>query len=65
MSIKKLIVREFIVDEGDKDRQLEIGERYTYFQDPDTGKFYQPVEGFTVIAEDSGDLSDRFIEVKT
>ena len=58
MKIKKLIVEEFTVDgtEG----SFEIGEKYSYFKDPETGKYYRPLEGFTITGED---LSDRFIEV--
>ena len=63
MPIKKLIVREFEVDKYDrkKHRLPQIGEKYTHFQDPDTGKWYRPVDGFTVTGED---LSDRFVEIE-
>ena len=40
MSIKKLIVKEFEVDKNDKKkhRLLQIGEKYSHFQDPITKK---------------------------
>jgi len=61
--MKKLVVEEFVVSEKDyKDgRMLKVGERYSYFQDPETGKFYRPIEGFIVTGDD---LTDRFVEVK-
>ena len=62
--MKKLIVKEFIVTEKDlkPERSLGIGEKYSYFQDPETGKFYRPREGFEVTSEH--DLSKLFIEVE-
>ena len=57
--MKKLIVKEFVID-GTEERR-KIGEKYSFFQDPETGKYYEPVEGFTV--ESDIDLSDRFREV--
>ena len=59
--MKKLVVEEFTVT--GKARDLEIGEKYSYFKDPETGKYYRPIEGFTVTADEDGDLSDRFIEI--
>ncbi len=57
--MKKLVAVEFVVDENS--RQLELGEKYSHFQDPETGKYYRPAPGFTV--EGDADLNDRFIEV--
>jgi len=57
--MKKLVAVEFVVDE--KSVNLKPGERYSHFQDPETGKYYRPQPGLTV--ESDGDLSDRFIEV--
>ncbi len=57
--MKKLVAVEFVVDE--KSVQMKPGEKYSYFQDPETGKYYRPAPGFAV--EDDADLSDRFIEV--
>jgi hypothetical protein len=57
MSIKKLVVKEFTVTE--KSEQLAVGERYSYFYDPETGKYYRPTEGFTVNGEN---LEDMFVE---
>ena len=59
--MKKLVVEEFTFD--GTQRELEIGEQYSYFTDPETGKYYRPIEGFTVTANEDGDLNDRFIEV--
>jgi len=56
--MKELIVEEFTVDGTAK--ELEIGDRYSYFKDPATGKYYRPIEGFTVTGKN---LDDRFIEV--
>lgn len=56
--IKKLVVQEFEVQESSE--QLPAGDKFSYFVDPETGKYYRPVDGFTVTGED---LSDRFIEV--
>jgi len=58
MAIKELVVVEFTSAADDK--QLEIGDKYSYFQDPKTKKYYRPIEGFCVKGKD---LSDRFIEV--
>jgi len=59
--MKKLVVEEFTFD--GTQRELEIGEQYSYFKDPETGKYYRPIEGYTVTANEDGDLNDRFIEV--
>lgn len=56
--MKELIAEEFTKDGTEE--ELEIGDRYSYFKDPITGKYYRPVEGFTVTGEN---LDDRFIEV--
>lgn len=58
MSIEKLVVKEFVVQEDAN--KLAIGEIYTYFVD-DYGKLYRPREGFTVTGEN---LMDRFKEVE-
>lgn len=57
MSIEKLVVKEFVVKEGDG--SLEIGDIYTYFVD-DYGMVYRPKEGFTVTGEK---LIDKFVEL--
>jgi len=59
--MKKLVVEEFTFD--GTQRELEIGEQYSYFKDPETGKYYRPIEGYTVTANEDGHLNDRFIEV--
>ena len=56
--ITKLIVKEFAVDEDSGD--LEIGEKYSYFYDEQTGKYYRPKNSFFVTGKD---LEDLFIEV--
>jgi len=58
--MKKLVVEEFTVD--GTERNLEIGEKYSYFKDLETGKYYRPVDGFTVVSKE--DLENRFVEVK-
>lgn len=60
--IKKLVVVEF-TNETDRLINSKAGEKFSYFQDPETGKYYRPVDGFTVTINGDGDLSDRFIEV--
>jgi len=57
--MKKVIVKEFTVQPGDAER-LRIGEKYSCFVDPETGRYYRPVDGFEVHGDD---LSDRFIEI--
>jgi len=56
--MKELIVEEFTVDGTEE--SLEIGDQYSYFKDPATGKYYRPAKGFTVTGKN---LDDRFIEV--
>jgi hypothetical protein len=58
--MKKLIAKEFAVTEVDVSAQYKAGEKYSHFMDPETGKFYRPVDGFTVTGKD---LSDRFVEI--
>lgn len=60
--IKKLIAKEFVVTESDlePERNLEIGDRYAYFLDPETGKYYRPNNDFIVTATGDTDLADLF-----
>ena len=58
--MKKLIAVKFKVKEEDKFGNWKTGDEYTYFTDPETGKFYMPNEGFSVSGEN---LQDRFSEV--
>lgn len=52
------MVREFrVVEDGP---QLDAGKGFSYFQDPDTGKFYRPTEEFVI---EGDDLSDKFVEI--
>lgn len=65
MTIKKLIVKEFEVDKCDVSEKIgkwwEVGEKYSYFVDPETGKHYRPRETFEVTGDD---LEQLFVEVK-
>ena len=56
--LKKLVAQE-VVCENRTSYVAEIGHKYTVFEDPVTGKFYRPVDGFTVTGNN---LEDRFIE---
>jgi len=56
--MKRLVVSEFVVEDGMK--PIKTGEKFSCFVDPETGRYYRPVEGFEVTGED---LSDRFVEV--
>jgi hypothetical protein len=57
--LTKLVVKEFVVEENSG--QMEVGEIYSHFLDPETNKFYRPVEGLEITGED---LSDRFKEIE-
>jgi len=64
--IKKLIVKEFTITEkqvNNPKAQLLLGDKYSYFEDPKTGKCYRPIGGFTVTSDT--DLMDRFVEVES
>jgi hypothetical protein len=58
MTIERLIVKEFVVEEGTK--HLEVGERFSYFVD-EYDTVYRPRDGFTVTGEN---LMDHFVEVE-
>ena len=58
MSIKKLIVEEFVA-EG-TEQPAKKGYKYSYFKDPETGKYYHPKSSFEVTGEN---LEDLFEEV--
>ena len=65
MAIQKLVVKEYEVTEDDvtnADRSLGVGDRYSYFFDEETGKFYAPRDGYTVLGDD---LSPMFYEAAT
>lgn len=57
--IKKLIVIEDEVTESKT--EYSKGEKYSYFQDPETGKYYRPKDTFIVSGEN---LDDLFVEVE-
>lgn len=45
-------------------RALEAGDySYGYFKDLETGKYYNPIDGFTITAGVGADLSKQFVEV--
>lgn len=58
--MKKLVAKEFEVKAGVEPVAQPIGLKYTYLVDPETGKFYRPVNGWTVTGEN---LSEMFVEV--
>jgi hypothetical protein len=58
--IKKLVAVEFTVDEDCE--ELELGEKYSYFVDPVTGKYYRPIDGFEITGDN---LNDLFVEVES
>ena len=63
-AVKKLVVEEFTTPEGGKTVSYEGGYKYSYFKDPETGKYYRPTNGFQVTVSEGGDLRDRFVEVE-
>lgn len=58
MAIKKLIVEEFEVG-NEPVEPAQKGFRYSYFKDPETGKYYRPKESFTVTGENLEDLFEE------
>jgi len=60
MAIKKLVVVEFTIEEGEMVVEYEMGEIYSYFVDPETGKYYRPKTTFEVTGDN---LEDLFEEV--
>ncbi len=59
MGIKKLVAQEFRVEEGQVIKYKE-GYTYTYLVDPETGIYYEPIEGWEVTGEN---LESLFREV--
>ena len=59
MAIKKLVVEEFEVGE-EPPEVAEKGYKYSYFKDPETGRFYRPKSSFEVTGEN---LEDLFVEI--
>jgi hypothetical protein len=57
MPIKKLIVEEFEA-KGDEP-QMPAGGKYSYFKDPETGKYYNPKKTFEVTGENLEDLFEE------
>jgi len=62
--VKKLIAREFVATKEAAVRltnAVNEGEwRYSYFEDPETGKFYRANDGFTITGDD---IEDLFTEI--
>ena len=61
MSVKKLVVEEFEVAPEQKVEVAQPGYKYSFFKDPETGKYYRPKSTFTVTGEN---LEDLFEEVE-
>lgn len=59
MALIKLVVKSFVTSE-DMDVHYRKGHKYSYFQDPETGKYYEPLDGYTVTGQD---LTALFREV--
>jgi len=59
--ITKLVAHEYKVECDTP--QLDVGDTYTYFVDPETGKYYQPKDGCKVTATKGSDLSNLFVGV--
>jgi hypothetical protein len=59
MALKRLVVKEFVTSE-DMVVKYRNGHKYSYFQDPETGKYYEPLDGYTVTGKD---LAGLFREV--
>jgi len=55
--MNKLVAVKFVVDKASAKNGWKVGDEYTYFQDPDSKKYYMPKEGFTVTGEK---LEDKF-----
>ena len=59
--MKKLIVVENVIEEEEVfTYKFNPGYRWTYFQDPETGKVYEPKSTFVV---EGDNLEDLFVEV--
>ena len=62
MPIKKLVVEELEVKDGEQEASKnKVGFKYSYFVDPETGKYYRPKSTYTVTGER---LEDLFEEVE-
>lgn len=57
--MKKLVAKEFVLTEDFCG--YEKGEAYSFYQDPETKKYYRPRRGHIIIGSD---LTNHFIEVK-
>lgn len=49
--IKKLVAKEFIIEEEEKTVTFPIGFKYIYLVDPETGKVYDPKPGWEVTGD--------------
>ena len=48
--IKKLVVKEIELDREEV-RTYPAGHKYAYFQDPETGDYYEPLSSFEVAGD--------------
>jgi hypothetical protein len=64
MSIKKLVVVEFEVGDGNPPTLADVGFKYSYFQDPLTGKYYRPKSTYEVTGDDLETLFEELIPRK-
>lgn len=60
--INKLVVKEFEVGVNEVPEIARPGYGYSFFQDPETGKWYRPRATFQVTGEN---LEELFIEIET
>ncbi len=59
-TMRQLNVKEFKVKESSE--VLSVGATYSYFEDPDTGKYYRPTEAL-MLSLDTNDFKEWFVEV--
>ena len=63
--MERLVVKEFEIKESELEDKTgdhyDVGEKYSYFYDPETNKYYRPKECFEVRGKN---LEDKFEEVK-
>lgn len=60
MTVTKLVVKEFMI--GESVEQAPVGYKYSYFFDPQTGKWYRPKQSFVV---EGDNLEELFEEIPT
>lgn len=50
--VTKLLVKEFVIPEDNSVKLPQPGFKYSYFFDPETGKYYRPKSTFEVTGDD-------------